>query len=286
MFPPLAVPQLAVRVPKLGLIAGGGEIPGLVIAACQAQGRPLHVLALKGHADPAVIGDFPADWLRLGEVANGFSIFKKAQVEHVLMIGPIRRPSFLELAPDLKTAAFVARIGMKSLGDDGVLRSVVAELESAGFKVVGIDEVLADCLCPIGLLGTQEPDEQARADIQRGVQVAIALGKVDVGQSVIVQQGIVLGVEAIEGTDQLIRRCAGLKRSGPGGVLVKLKKPGQERRVDLPTIGMTTLREVSAAGLRGIAVQGNGSLVLGRESLTAEADHLGVFVQGIVVDDQ
>ncbi len=270
---------------KLGLIAGGGELPGLVIAACQASGRPLHVLALKGHAEPDVIGDFPADWIRLGEAATGFSILKKAGVDQVLMIGPVRRPSFSELAPDFKTAAFIARVGLKSLGDDGLLRAVVSELESEGFQVIGIDDVLADCLSPLGLFGKIGPDEQAQADIERGIQVALELGRIDVGQSVIVQQGIVLGVEAIEGTDHLIRRCADLKRSGPGGVLVKLKKPGQERRVDLPTIGMTTLREAAAAGLRGIVVQANGSLVLGRAAVAAEADHLGLFIQGIAVNE-
>ena len=272
-------------MPKLGLIAGGGPIPGLVIDACRAQGRPLHVLALKGHADPAVIGDYPADWIRMGEAGTGFSLLKKAGVDQVLMIGPVHRPTVYDLTPDLKTAGFFARVGLKSLGDDGLLRAVVKELESEGFEIVGIDSVLADCLCPLGLMGTAEPDSQARADIARGLEVALTLGRLDVGQSVIVQQGIVLGVEAIEGTDHLIRRCADLKRSGPGGVLVKVRKPGQDRRVDLPTIGLTTVKEASAAGLRGIAVQAFGSLVLGRESLVAEADHLGMFVEGIAVDD-
>jgi DUF1009 family protein len=188
-----------------------------------------------------------------------------------------------ELAPDLRTARFFARVGLKALGDDGLLRSVVAELESEGFRVVGVDQVLAGCLAVEGLYGRLSPDPQARSDIERGVAVAHALGAVDVGQAVVVQQGIVLGVEAIEGTDRLLERCGGLARDGVGGVLVKLKKPGQDRRIDLPAIGTNTLTAAAAAGLRGIAVEAGGALVLGRDAVTAEAERLGLFVVGVAV---
>ena len=266
---------------KLGIIAGGGEFPGLVIAACRAEGRPFHVLALTGHADPEIVGDAPADWIRLGEMGTGFKHLHDRCVTEVVMIGPVRRPSLRELAPDLRTARFFARVGLKAMGDDGVLRAVVRELEEEGFSVIGVDAVLADCLAPHGRIGGPEIDDQAEADIARGIAVAQGLGALDVGQAVVVQQGIVLGVEAAEGTDRLIRRCADLRREGPGGVLVKLKKPGQDRRIDLPTIGLTTLKEAAAAGLRGIAVEAEGTLVLGRKAIAVEADRQGLFVVGI-----
>jgi len=268
---------------KLGIIAGGGCLPGLIAAACRAEGRPAHFLALTGHADPAVIAaaGLPADWIRLGEAGSGFDSLRRAGVGDVVMVGPVRRPSLSELAPDLRTARFFARIGLKALGDDGLLRAVVAELESEGFRVVGIDQVLASCLAVPGLYGGPAPDAQAETDIARGIEVARALGAVDVGQSVVVQQGIVLGVEAIEGTDRLIERCGFLARDGIGGVLVKLKKPGQDRRIDLPAIGTNTVSAAAAAGLRGIAVEAGGALVLGRDAVAAEARRLGVFVVGI-----
>ncbi|CAA7617060.1 LpxI family protein [Magnetospirillum sp. SS-4] len=266
---------------KLGIVAGGGELPGLVAAACRAEGRDYHILALSGHADPLVIGDGPADWIRLGEAGTGFDKLRQAGVAEVVMIGPVRRPSIGELAPDFRTARFFARVGLKALGDDGLLRAVVAELEGEGFKVVGVDEVLSDCLAVPGRYGRHAPDAQAEADIARGVQVARGLGALDVGQAVVVQQGIVLGVEAVEGTDRLLARCGDLARQGPGGVLVKLRKPGQDRRVDLPTIGAATLANAAAAGLRGVAVEAGGALVLGRDAVAAEADRLGLFVVGI-----
>jgi DUF1009 family protein len=266
--------------PKLGIIAGGGPLPGLVAEACRAEGRPFHILALKGHADPAVVGDLPADWIRMGEAGSGFELLRRAGVVELMMIGPVRRPTLMELAPDFRTTRFFAKVGLKALGDDGLLRAVAREMESEGFRVVGVDEVMADCLAPAGLFGQIGPDEQADSDIRRGVEVAKGLGALDVGQAVVVQQGIVLGVEAVEGTDALIRRCAGLRREGPGGVLVKVRKPGQDRRLDLPTIGLATIREAAAAGLRGVAVEAGGSLVLGRAALTAEADRLGLCVVG------
>lgn len=266
---------------KLGIVAGGGEFPGLAIAACRAQNRPFHVLALSGHADPAIIGDAPVDWIRLGEAGTGFQKLKQAGVEEVVMIGPVRRPTLRELAPDFRTTRFFAKVGLKALGDDGLLRAVAREIEEEGFRLVGIDDVLADCLAVPGIYGRQKPDEQADSDIRRGIEVAKGLGALDVGQAVVVQQGIVLGVEAIEGTDALVRRCKDLRRDGPGGVLVKVRKPGQDRRLDLPTIGVTTLREAAEAGLRGVAVEAGGALVLGREAVTAEADRLGLFVLGI-----
>ena len=269
--------------PKLGIVAGGGELPGLVAAACRAEGRDFHFLALSGHADPKVIGDGPADWIRLGEAGTGFERLRQAGVVDVMMIGPVRRPSLVELAPDFRTARFFAKVGLKALGDDGLLRAVAAELEQEGFRVVGVDEVLSDCLATVGLYGRVAPDAQAEADIARGLEVARSLGSLDIGQAVVVQQGIVLGVEAIEGTDQLLRRCATLARDGLGGVLVKIRKPGQDRRIDLPTMGTTTIRESAAAGLRGIAVEAGGALVMGREAVGAEADRLGLFVSGIEI---
>lgn len=266
---------------KLGIIAGGGEFPGLVIAACRAQGRPFHVLALDGHASPAIIGDAAADWIRLGEAGTGLKRLREAGVTELVMIGPVRRPTLSELTPDWWTARFFAKVGLKALGDDGLLRALAHALENEGFRIVGIDDVLSDCLATEGVYGQLAPDAQAEADIARGFEVARGLGALDVGQAVVVQQGLVLAVEAIEGTDRMIARSAEVKRDGLGGVLVKVKKPGQDRRLDLPTIGLATLRACHAAGLRGLAVEAGGTLVLGRDALIEEAEKLGLFLVGV-----
>jgi UDP-2,3-diacylglucosamine hydrolase len=161
------------------------------------------------------------------------------------------------------------------------LTAVIREFEGEGFRVIGADHLLGSALATAGPLGRHLPDAQAEDDIALGFRVVRALGMLDIGQAAVVQQGLVLGVEAIEGTDALIARCAALRREGPGGVLVKAPKPGQERRADLPTIGRRTVEGAAAAGLRGIAVEAGASFVIDRAVVAAAADRAGLFVVGI-----
>jgi DUF1009 family protein len=180
----------------------------------------------------------------------------------------------------------LARIGAKAFGgDDTLLSAVIRVLAEEGFEVVGAQAFLDDLFAPPGLMTKRAPDEQAMADIRRGVAVVRALGAADVGQAAVVQQGLVLGVEAIEGTDALIRRCRDLAREGAGGVLVKLVKPGQSRLVDLPTVGLATVEEAAMAGLRGIAVEAGGTIILDRPAIVAAAEEAGLFLIAINPED-
>lgn len=271
---------------KLGIIAGGGSIPKMLIEHCAAQGRDFFVLAIEGNADKALItDDIPHQWIRIGQAGTGFKRFAEEKVQDVIMIGTIKRPGFFDLVPDLRTTAFFAKVGAKALGDDGILRALVNEIEAEGMTVRGIHEVMSDLLVKPGILGRHKPDKQALVDIRRGIDVALALGKLDVGQSVVVQQGLVLGVEGIEGTDELIRRCGEYRRKGDGGVLVKLRKPQQDMRIDLPTIGPRSVSRAQKSGLRGIVVHvGNGLIVDEAETIRL-ADKAGLFIMGINPDD-
>ena len=269
--------------PTLGILAGAGELPMRAIEACRAAERPFFVLAFAGSADPAVTAGVPHAWVRLGGAAEGLRILRENGVEELVMAGAVKRPSVLQLRPDWRTAKFFARIGYRALGDDGLLRAVIRELEEVeGFRIVGLDSILGAALAPAGPLGRHVPDEQARHDIAHGFKILRALGALDIGQAVVVQQGMVLGVEAIEGTDALLARCAPLRREGLGGVLVKGTKPGQERRADLPAIGARTVAAAAAAGLRGIAVEAGATLLVDRAELVAAADRAGLFVAGVV----
>ncbi len=268
----------------LGILAGGGPLPGYLAAACRDAGREVFIVAFKGHADPTVIGDLPHIWVRLGAAKKALAALHDAHVEEIVLAGPVRRPSMVELRPDIRAAEFLAR-GIFSKGDDGLLHALLKELETReGFRVVGADSLLQPLLAAEGRFGRHSADEVARGDIVRGIEVARTLGGLDVAQAVVVQQGVVLGVEAVEGTDQLLARCGELAREGPGGVLVKLAKPGQERRADLPTIGPETVRQSVLAGLRGIAVETGESLVLEKAALVSAADEHGLFVLGVRPD--
>jgi UDP-2,3-diacylglucosamine hydrolase len=175
----------------------------------------------------------------------------------------------------------LARIGYRALGDDGLLTAVIKELEREGFRVIGADRLLGEAAMPEGPLGKVRPDPDAESDIAHGMRVARALGALDIGQAVVVQQGFVLGVEAVEGTDGLMRRCAQLRHDGPGGVLVKVEKPGQERRADRPVIGPQTVILAARSGLCGIAGEAGATLVIDRDEVVRLADAAGIFVVGV-----
>ena len=267
---------------KLGIVAGGGALPGSLIKACQQQRRPFFVLALKGHADPALLPkDIPMKWMRMGAVGFGFAEMKRQGAQDIVLIGNVRRPTLMELRPDLRGLKFFAKAGVKALGDDGLLRAVIKEIETDGFKIVGADTLVPSLLAASGVFGKVHPAKDDLEDIQKGIKTVQILGAADVGQAVIVQQGIVLSVEAIEGTAELIKRTSALKRAGGGGVLVKMAKPKQERRVDLPTIGPDTVKDVYQAGLKGIAIESGAVLMADAQMCVKLADELGIFIIGI-----
>jgi DUF1009 family protein len=266
---------------KLGIVAGGGDLPARLIEVCRTCGREIFVLAFEGQTDPATVEGVDHAWVRLGQSGPALEALRGAGVEDLVLIGPVERPALSELRLDFRSAQLLAKAGAGSLGDDGLLRAVVRALEEEGFRIIGVDDLLSDLLVPVGPLGTHRPDAQAEGDIARGLEVARALGEVDVGQAVVVQQGIVLGVEADEGTDRLLARCAELSRGEPGGVLVKIKKPGQETRVDLPTVGVQTVTGAVRAGLRGIAVEAGETLIVDRTATVEAANEAGLFLLGI-----
>lgn len=267
---------------KLGIIAGGGILPQILINHCRQTGRDFFVLAIEGNADKAIFtDDIPHKWIRIGQAGTGFKKMHEQNAEEIVMIGTIHRPTLADLVPDFRTAAFFARIGLKSIGDDGILRALIKEIESENMRVVGIHEVLPDLLVKEDCLTKSKPDKQAQADISRGVEVGLELGRLDVGQSVIVQQGLVLGVEGIEGTDRLIERCGTYQRKGDGGVLIKLRKPQQDMRIDLPTIGTKTIENLHKAGMRGIAVHAGNALIVNEPEVLKLADKYKMFIIGI-----
>ena len=266
----------------LGVLAGGGPLPGQVARAAVRAGRKVFLIGFKGFAESEVLEPFPHEYVRLGAAGRMLELLRQHHCQELVLVGPVRRPSLLALRPDVEGARILARIGRAAFGgDDGVLAAVVRVLGEEGFTVVGAHDVMSAMLGPAGALSRAVPDAEAWTDIRRGVLVAQALGGVDVGQGCIVQQGIVLAVEAIEGTDAMIARAAGLARPGNGGALVKLVKPGQDRRADLPTIGPSTVLNAHQAGLRGIAYEAGGTIFTDKPETIRLADETGLFLIGI-----
>ena len=267
--------------PKLGIIAGGGTLPVRLAHACRENGREYLLLALEGHADADIVASVPHEWIRPGAGGKTIKRLREEGVQELALVGPVLRPSLKEIRPDGWGIKFLARIGRAWASDDSFFSALVTALEQEGFTVVGPETILNDCLSVPGPYGKIVPTEELSLDIERGMEIVRTLGKLDIGQAAIVQQGVVLGVEGVEGTDRLMKRCAALQCSGVGGVLVKARKPQQERRVDLPTIGRETIENAIAANLSGIAIEAGGALVFDREEFIRLADDANLFVVGV-----
>lgn len=272
---------------KLGLIAGGGNLPVEIANSCEKAGRPFFVVRLKGFAGPDLM-DFPGADIGVAELGKCFKALKRAGVQAVCLAGSVARPDFLSLKPDLRgLKTLPAAMAAARKGDDALLRVLVGEFEKEGFAVEGAHEAMGDLALPAGPLGRHAPTEENLRDIERALHVARELGRLDVGQGAVVCDGLVLAVEAQEGTDALLRRVAELPKSvrgAPGaarGVLAKAPKPIQETRVDLPTIGLNTIQRAAQAGLAGIAGEAGRVLVLDREAVIELADELGLFIMGV-----
>ena len=278
--------QAAPALPALGIIAGGGELPRVLIQACKDANRPYFVLALHDAAEEETVeaaGQAHA-WIRFGAIGKALDLLRANGASDLVLAGRVTRPKISSIRPDLKGAKLLARISAQLLsGDNELLSSIVTFLEEEGFRVAGAEEIVADLVAPEGMIGSIYPDKRAQSDIVIGARMARSIGALDIGQAVIVQNGQILGVEAVEGTDALIERCSPLKLEEKGGVLVKVKKPQQEKRVDLPTIGLSTVEHIAACGFAGIAIEAGASLILNRREVARRADALGIFVVGFSI---
>lgn len=253
----------------------------------RTAGDPVFVVRLRGFADPA-LGEFEGAEVGIAELGRCFDVLRRAGCDQVCMAGQVARPDFSALKPDLRgLAALPGAIAAARKGDDVLLRYLLEQFEGEGFTVVGAHQVADALLLQAGAIGLHAPDPQGMADLRRGLEIAAAIGALDIGQAVVVADGLVLAVEAQEGTDALLRRCAELPeavRGGPGrrlGVLVKRPKPIQERRMDLPVIGVETLERAAEAGLSGVAGEAGGLLILDRSAVVEAANRLGLFVWGV-----
>ncbi len=279
--------------PKLGILAGRGELPVRIVRTCREQGRPFFVVAFKNQTPRETVADghIPHMWVRLGAAGKAIRRLREEGVEDLVMAGAIHRPSLLAMMPDAVVLKFLIKSGAAALGDDGFLSAVIRTLErEEGFRVVGAESLLPEVLAAEGAFGAVQPDGRARRDMEKGIEAARELGARDLGQGVVVEGGRVLDVEGKDGTDAMLARVRGnrppcAEDPGNGGVLVKVSKPGQETRADLPTIGIETVHAAARAGLSGIAVEAGGALVIGRDEVIKAADRAGLFVVGVKVPE-
>lgn len=270
----------------LGIIAAGGDLPVALAEHCAETGRAYFVARVAPFAD-AALERHPGATHNLAQMGGRIEALKAAGCDAVVFVGQAPRPDFRALEFDDGGRAMAPALAAAAAeGDDALLRALLEEHAKAGFRILGAEEVMRDLLAPQGALGAHAPDAAALADIKIAAKAAAMLGALDIGQAVVVCAGLVLGVEAQEGTDALLKRIPDLPvvvRGGPEarrGVLLKRAKPIQDRRVDLPVVGVRTIEGAARAGLAGVAVEAGGVLMVRRAALIAAADAAGVFVYG------
>jgi DUF1009 family protein len=264
---------------RLGIIAGNGRFPLLVAQEARRQGCWVVAVGHQGETLPELeplVDEF--EWIRVGQIGRMINRFQQSGVREVVMAGGITKTRlFTEVRPDLRALALLARLRTKD--DDAILRGLAAELERAGLVVGDSVQYLGALIATPGPMTAKEPTVKEEADIKYGWDVAKAVGRVGIGQCIVVKDKVVLAVEATEGTDETIRRGGRLAHGG--AVVVKVSKPGQDQRFDLPTIGPDTVAVMAEAGASVIAVEAGRSLLLDRDDLLRKADGAGIAVVGV-----
>lgn len=263
----------------LGLIAGNGVFPRLVARGAREAGVEVVACAHVGETDPEIEREVAScTWVRVGELGKIIRTFKQAGCERAVMAGGIKKARlFSGFRPDLRGAAFLAR--MRTLYDDKLLRGVAAELESEGIRVIASTEYLPRLVPAPGVLSRRAPKAKERADIAYGLEVAKTIGSFEIGQTVVVKDGLVLAVEAVEGTDAAIRRGGELGRGG--AVVVKVAKPQQDLRFDVPAVGPETIRLMAEVGATVLAVEAGRTIILEREAALEAAAAAGIAVVAV-----
>lgn len=266
----------------IGLIAGGKQFPVLVAQGVKARGHRLVVAGFTGHTNMDVVpyADVFKE-LKLGKLNQLIDFLKGEKVDKVIMAGTIEKPKVMDIR-HLDMRAIKLIMGRKDRGDSALLSIISKEFEKEGMTVVRAHEYQPDLLAPAGVLSRRFPDEREWRDLKFGWTVAKELGRLDVGQCVVVREGIVTAVEALEGTDAAIRR--GFEFGGKDCVVVKVFKPGQQKEVDLPSFGLDTLKIMAEGKATCIGVEAGKSLFFDREAAIAFADKAGICVIGLTAD--
>ncbi len=264
---------------KIGIIAGGGQFPLLFARAVRRHGLKVYAAAHQGETDQTLADQVDAlQWVRLGQLGKIIDFFKKEGVTKTVFIGSITKTNiFRDVRPDLKGLGLWNKIDIKQ--DDSILRAIADRLAKDGIEVVASTSYVPELLFPQGILTRKKLSKEQKNDIVFGWKIARAMGGLDIGQCVVVRNQTVLAVEAIEGTDAAIRRGGTLGKEK--AVVVKLKKPNQDLRFDLPAVGEKTILSMLEVKAAVLAVEAGYALFFDRESVIRAADAAGLVVVGV-----
>jgi DUF1009 family protein len=268
----------------LGIVMGRGDLPALLVEACKKKKRPYFLLPIAGQSEESFVKNHPHAWISFGQIKKTLDLLKENNIKELVFGGTVRRPSFFSMKLDRKGLQWLLRIGFKAFGDDGLLSGLTKFLEKEGLTIVGVPHIVKELLMPGGTLGETKPSAQDKESIQKGFVAAKELGRRDVGQGVVVAKGHLIAKENIKGTDAMICQAAEQLQGKKEAILVKVSKPNQEERMDLPTIGPKTIEMLSRYEYKGVALEAGAGLILNQKETVALANKKGLFVYGVTHD--
>jgi DUF1009 family protein len=265
---------------QIGIIAGTGELPVIIAKDARERGYKVITVALENLASLEM--DSVSDeirWVNPGKFGELIDTLKKYQIKEAIMAGKVSKSLLYKskLTPDLRAVKLLFSIKDKS--DDAILTAITMELAGEGIEIMDTTKFSPHLLTPGGCLTRKKPDEEQWKDIEFGWKIAREIGKLDIGQTVVIKGKAVMAIEAIEGTDEAILR--GGKWAGDGAVVVKVSKPQQDMRLDVPTIGLDTLKSMEKVNAKVLALEAHRSIIVGRETVIKEAESAGIVIIGI-----
>jgi DUF1009 family protein len=267
---------------KIGIIAGQGLLPKELYEAALKEGREVLVIGLEGQIDLELFKDIKVELLPLNAVSQIIKTFKSHQVKDLLLAGRVKRCAIPKFMLDLKGAKLLTRIIKTGLSDKALSRAVLSFLESEGFNILSAETLAQDMRVEEGFITVVHPNKTHMKDIERGMKMLREVSKLDIGQALIIQNGLILGVEAAEGTNELIKRCGAIRQKNDSEpILVKICKPNQDKRIDLPCIGDKTIEYMYDYGIKGIALESGLCLLLNKNKTLELANKYGIFIYGL-----
>ncbi len=267
----------------LAIITGNGDLPKLIIKECQKNKQDFIVILIEGQVNHEEYKKYPYHIIQVGHVSQALSILKDNKVTKIVFAGGVKKPSFTNIKVDKQGAVLLSKIiANKIFGDDSILTTITNFFAKKGFKIVGADEIIKDIISTKAILTKKRPTKSDLENIQIAKNALEVMSDIDIGQSIIVQQKQIIGVEAAEGTDNLINRCVKIQFNiGDRAILVKMKKKNQNTKIDLPTIGEKTINNLIKGDYAGIAFKAGSTLILNKEKIIKKANENNIFIIAI-----
>lgn len=264
----------------IGVIYGSGDYSKQVVESCISKGISCCVVFVTDSTEK-FSAEVPCMRVKIGKIGEMVDFFHRYRVNKVIFAGAVKRPNFKDISLDAKGTSWLLKLG-KSIfaGDDVLLKAVADLLRSEGFELISGTDLIDDVFIRNGVLSDRKPTESEWMDIKKGFEIAKTIGSLDIGQSVIICEGDVLGIECVEGTDELIKRCSSLRKQRAGGVLIKVSKPQQDQRLDLPTVGPNTVHNLHTHGFAGLAVESGHCIVLDKGNFIEQINGFSMLFVG------